>query len=132
MSDNVTRDELRLHIDLIEQKAETRQAVTDGKLERIADAVDVLTKTLTSQMADLKSDVAEVKSDNKNTRWAIAGIVLASALAVVGIVVTTQGTMTTANGNVLAAFGAGKEAGAPAPVPAPPLYDPQTGKKLAQ
>ena len=95
-----------------------------------------LTTALTTQINDLKSDVGGIKADNKFTRWTIAGIALGSALTVIGIVIATQGTLTTANGNVLSAFGAGKEAAvseetARRAAEPPPKYDAQSGKLLA-
>lgn len=99
MNESVSREELRLHIDLLEQKAETRQVVIEGKIDRLVESISALS-----------GSVGEVKKDNSFTRWSIAGIAVTTALAAVGIIVATQGTMTTANGNVLSAFQAGQAA----------------------
>lgn len=118
MSDPLNRDELAARLEAAEARTETRFVELSAELKAVALAVSSLNSNVTDQRR-------ENRTDNTFTRWTIAGIVITSALAVVGIVIATQGTMTTANGNVLSALQAGLSVQA-ASVPAAPPAQPVT------
>ncbi|MBX9615470.1 MAG: hypothetical protein K2X25_07735 [Caulobacteraceae bacterium] len=100
MSDPMTRDEILSRLDAAESRTETRFVSLHADIRALTTAVGDLAK-------NVQTSGQEARADNTFTRWTIAGIVLTSALAVVGIVVATQGTMTAANGNVLSGIQAG-------------------------
>lgn len=100
MAESPSRDEISARLEAAEARTETRIANLTGsidarflgmdhKLDKIADAVTALTDT-----------VIGVKSDNKYTRWTIVVVVVASILAGLAALWTTQG-------NMLASFSAG-------------------------
>jgi hypothetical protein len=95
-----TREEINAKLATIEARTETRFVELSGKIDRMVDSIDNFSRTLGGQLADVKSELITVKSDNKFTRWTIAGVAVASALAGVGALWVTQG-------NLLAAFVAG-------------------------
>jgi hypothetical protein len=120
----VSRDELTARLETIEAKAEGRQGVLDGKLDRVLDQMAALSRNVSDYRDDVKTVNQTVKSENLFTRWTLIGTVIAVALGVLGLLLTFQGSMTTANGNVLGAFQAGAAAQAlkteaPTPPPAP-------------
>jgi ribonuclease PH len=101
MADAVSRDELKLHVEVLEAKAEARSAAIDGKLDRLADAVT----NLSAKVGEYKDEVSKVsttvRTENNTTRITIVITVIASAIGVLSLLWAMQGTMTTANGNVL-------------------------------
>ena len=112
----VTREELKLHVDLLEQKSERRADALGNKIDRLSEVVENLAK-------GVADSTRETKKDNNATRVTVVTVVVASALAVLGLVAAIQGTMTTANGNVLSALQAGlavQASQAPSPPPAQP------------
>lgn len=123
MSDNgISREELRAHLDLIEEKSQRRTDSIDAKIDRLSDAVERLAVTVT----DARN---EGKADNKTTRSTVVVTAIGSTLAVISIVATivwgavqivnaTQGTMTTALGNAIAAMSV-REQAPTSPAPAP-------------
>lgn len=125
MSGPVSREELTARLETLEAKAETRQVAIENKIDRLAATVAHLIAT-TDEVR------AETKADNKATRSTVLVTAIGSTLAVISIVATivwgavqivnaTQGTMTTALGNSIAAYTAGKDDKpvALAPLPSP-------------
>jgi hypothetical protein len=84
-----TREEIDAKLAAVEARTETRFTELNGKIDRLADSISVL-----------RSDIADVKSDNRYTRWTIIVTVIASALAAIAALWVTQA-------NLLAAFSAG-------------------------
>lgn len=136
MSDSVSRDELKVHLDLLEEKSQRRADGVEAKIDRLSDTVSRLVDTVVEVRA-------ETRADNKVTRSTVVGTAIASTLAVVAIVVTvvigavqivnsTQGTMTTALGNAIGAFSARprEEPAQPEPKEGDKAANPQTGEKV--
>lgn len=131
VTDSYTKTEMDAKLALQAERAARASDDVKRDVQEILKAVAGITQGL----IDLKG---EVRDDNKQTR----NTIITFALGSLGVVITiaalvwgAQGNMTTQNGNVLAAFGAGKEAEvaareAAAAATPPPLYDAQTGKKL--
>ena len=89
----------------------TSQADMNGKIDRLVDSI-----------GRLGDDVKESRSDNKFTRWTIAGLAVGMfgvVIALVALMLTFQGTMTTANGNLIAALKAEPAAATATAPPAP-------------
>lgn len=108
MSDTISRDELSARLEAVEARTETRIVELSGKVDRLVDAV-----------SSLSSTVEEGRSDNKFTRWTIAGLAVGMfgvVISLISLIYTAQGTMTTANGNVLSAFQAGQSSASSASV----------------
>jgi hypothetical protein len=84
-----TREEIDAKLAAVEARTETRFTELNGKIDRLADSISVL-----------RSDIADVKADNRYTRWTIIVTVIASALAAIAALWVTQA-------NLLAAFSAG-------------------------
>jgi hypothetical protein len=84
-----TREEIDAKLAAVEARTETRFTELNGKIDRLADSISVL-----------RSDIADVKADNRYTRWTIIVTVIASALAAIAALWITQA-------NLLAAFSAG-------------------------
>lgn len=147
MSEFVSRDELKLHQDLLEQKAETRAANLQGRMDtleqRLDGRLDVLgTKldNLAGQFADLakgqadfrveirseiRSEIGsvsktlqELREDNRLTRHTLIGTGIALFLGMAGVLYTAQSTTVAALGNQLGALQAGLSiVNSPAPAP---------------
>jgi hypothetical protein len=84
-----SREEIDAKLATVEARAETRFVELSGKLDRIAEA-----------LAAVRDDTKAVRSDNRFTRWTILGIAVASLLAGIAALWTTQA-------NLLAAFQTG-------------------------
>ena len=72
---------------------------------------------INTRITDLRTEIStlkdDIKSDNKLTRWTVVGVVVASILAAVGALWTTQG-------NLLSAFQAGIALHSSSPAVVPP------------
>jgi hypothetical protein len=91
-----TREKIDAKLAAVEARTETRFTELNGKIDRLADSISALGSTV----ASLKLDIADAKSDNRYTRWAIIVTVIASAFAAIAALWITQA-------NLLAAFSAG-------------------------
>lgn len=121
VTDPITPRELDSRLEAVESRMETRMVELGARVDRLTDGVQALTTSVRESRATVETDIEatrkEVKDQNNLTRWTLAGL----SLAVLALMATMQGTMTTANGNVLSALQAGLGmADRPAPVaPAP-------------
>jgi uncharacterized membrane protein YjjP (DUF1212 family) len=95
-----TREEIDAKLAAVEARTETRFTELSGKIDRLADSIAALVSTIRIEHDRIKSDMADLKSDNKYTRWTIVVTVVASALAAIAALWVTQA-------NLLAAFSAG-------------------------
>ena len=98
----------------VEARSVGREATLAGKMDVILERVGAVAKdvaSLSQDVADYRKDVSGVKDvvkgENVFTRWTIFGTIVASAIGVLALVLTTQGSMQAANGNVLGAIQAG-------------------------
>jgi hypothetical protein len=112
MSD-INREEIQAKLDLVEARTEKRFVEVSGKLDRVQDSISAFSQTVTKEFIRAHNEIAEVKGDNKNTRWTVTGVVVASILAALAGLWVTQG-------NLLSAFQSGLSAvNSPAPQTAP-------------
>ncbi len=96
---NVTREEIEAKLATAEARGETRLAELNGKLDRVLDAIASSKQNngdLRQDVHLLKTAMDEVKKDNKNTRWTIAITVVASLLAALAALWTTQSNLLSA------------------------------------
>ncbi len=96
---NVTREEIDAKLATAEARGETRLAELNGKLDRVLDAVGSFNQKsgdLRQEVHSLKTAIDEVKKDNKSTRWTIAITVVASLLAALAALWTTQSNLLSA------------------------------------
>ena len=143
VTDTYSKAELDAKLALDAERAARASDGIAGKVDRVLDAIAAIGKDLADFKKDARADASalriEVRDDYKNTRNTLIGVAVGAVgivLAIIALTYGMAGNMTTANGNVLAAFGAGgdaKEAVHNATVAATPapLYDAQTGKRLA-
>ena len=148
MSEPVTRAEMDANLRVVKAEAETVRTGLEGKLDRVLDAIAGIGRDVAEFKTDTKTAIGnlatEVKDDYKNTRSTInnfaigsLAIVLTVVLAISVLVWSAQGNMATQNGNVLSAFGSGKEAAeavaeARSAAAPRPKFDDQTGRPLPQ
>jgi hypothetical protein len=95
-----TREEIDAKLAAVEARTETRFTELSGKIDRLADSISALGSTMRVEFERINSDIVELRSDNKYTRWTIVVTVVASALAAIAALWITQA-------NLLAAFSAG-------------------------
>lgn len=100
MSEPVTRVELDAHLKAIRAEAETVRTGLDGKLDRVLDGL----KDMRGDFASLQSRVHEDAKATTHSIWGLAIAMLAIILGLVGFLIANQGTMTAANGNLIAAL----------------------------
>jgi len=93
---NPSREEIDARLSLVEARGETRFAEISGKLDRVTDSIAHLGSGLKKDVEGLENALREVKNDNRNTRWTIVITVVASALAALGALWTTQGNLLSA------------------------------------
>ena len=148
MTDTYSKTEIDAKMALNAERAGRASDGIASKMDRLLDAITAIGKDVADFKADSKASItalaADVKTDYQNTRSTInnfalgsLAIVITVVLGVVVLVWAAQGNMTTANGNVLSAFGSGKEAAeavaeARAAAAPQPKFDDQTGKRLPQ
>jgi hypothetical protein len=103
MSSTPSREEIDAKLALVEARTEARFAELSGKLDRISDGIATFNATVQSELLSVRNDikearadVREVKQDNRNTRWTIIITVIASVLAALGALWTTQGSLLSA------------------------------------
>lgn len=114
MSD-INREEIQAKLDLVEARTEKRFVEVSGKLDRVQDSISAISQTVTKEFIRAHNEIAEVKRDNKNTRWTVTGVVVASILAALAGLWVTQG-------NLLSAFQSGLSAvNSPAPQTPPTI-----------
>ena len=102
MSD-INREEIQAKLALVEARTEKRFVEAIGKLDRVQDSISAISQTVTKEFIRAHNEIAEVKADNKNTRWTITGVIVASILSATAALWVTQG-------NLLSAFQAGLSA----------------------
>jgi hypothetical protein len=114
MVEQVTIPLLDAKLEAVEARSVGREATLAGKMDVILERVGAVAKdvaSLSQDVADYRKDVSGVKDvvkgENVFTRWTIFGTIVASAIGVLALVLTTQGSMQAANGNVLGAIQAG-------------------------
>lgn len=118
MSEFVSRDELKLHQDLLEQKAETRAANLQGRMDTLEQRLDgrldllgIKLDTLAGQVSKLATGQVEIRQeirqDNRMTRHTLIGTGIALFLGIAGVLYTAQSTTIAALGNQLSALQAG-------------------------
>jgi len=129
MSEFVSRDELKLHQDLLEQKAATRAANLQGRMATMEQRLDgrldlmgIKLDTLAGQVSNLAAGQAEIRQeireDNRLTRHTLIGTGIALFLGMAGVLYTAQSTTVAALGNQLSALQAGLSiVNSPAPAP---------------
>lgn len=110
-----SRAEIDAKFEVVQERAKASQIASDGKLDRLLDAVSVLSRELSDFKSESKANAvslrSEVRDDNKNTRnaiWAVSIGAAALAVALVALTFSAQGSMMTAAGNTLSAFQAGQ------------------------
>lgn len=95
-----TREEIDAKLVAAEARAETRFIELSGKIDRLTDLVTTSVGQLTGEVGRVRSEMRDVKDDNKNTRWTIVITVIVTILAALAALWTTQG-------NLISAFNAG-------------------------
>lgn len=94
---DISREEIDAKLQAAEARTEARFAQLSGTLEvRFANLDNKIDK-LVDSVSQLSKNVDTVRADNKATRWTIVGVVVASLIAGLAAIWTTQG-------NMLAAF----------------------------
>ncbi len=73
MSEFVSRDELKLHQDLLEQKAETRAANLQGRMDTLEQRLDGRLDVLGTKLDSLAGQVANMASEQSEFRREIRG-----------------------------------------------------------
>ncbi len=87
---DVSREEIDAKIQLSEARLETRLVQLDANVQRLIDAVKSSSEKNTADAALLKMALDEVRADNRSTRWTIIITVVASVLAALAALWTTQ------------------------------------------
>ena len=95
MPDN-TREEFYAKLEAVEARTDTKFTELVGKLETLVTAINGRFENVNEKLATLgkdvssaRADVASARSENLQTRWWIIGTVVASALAVIAIVIAS-------------------------------------------
>ena len=96
MSEFVSRDELKLHQDLLEQKAETRAANLQGRMDSLEQRLDGRLDVLGTKLDSLAGQVATMATEQAEFRREIRGE-LRPELG--GVLYTAQSTTVAALGN---------------------------------
>ncbi len=87
---NVSREEMDAKIQLSEARLETRLVQLDANVQRLIDAVKSSSDKSAADTVLLKTALDEVRADNRSTRWTIIITVVASVLAALAALWTTQ------------------------------------------
>lgn len=83
MSDGPSREETR---EIINDKLEAVEARLDAKLIGIDAKIDRLTDAVVASRSELR----EVKADNKSTRTTVVVTIIVAVLAALGVIITVQ------------------------------------------
>jgi hypothetical protein len=116
-----TREEFDAKLTTVEAHTQTRFVELGSKIDRVGDSVTALNSTVKSELGGVKSELttvkADVKADNKSTRWTIVLAIL-----------TAIGALWVTQSNLLSAFQTGlllkPEKVAPSPLAPRPLSTP--------
>jgi hypothetical protein len=92
-----TREEIDAKLAAVEARTEARFVELSGKIDRVIDAISRSNTDFTTVAGQLRKEMGEVKTDNKNTRWTITATMILALLAAIAALWLTQG-------NLLAAF----------------------------
>jgi hypothetical protein len=95
-----TREEIDAKLASVEARTETRFVELSGKIDRVIDAIGRSNTDFIAVTGDLRTEMREVKTDNKNTRTTIIVTIIVAILAAIGALWVTQS-------NMLASFQAG-------------------------
>jgi hypothetical protein len=101
------REMVKDKLEAVEARIDTKLAGIEGKIDRLVDAISASRADsqrdiggLAKETARLATEVRDVRSDNKNTRWTIGVTIAVALLAALGALWTTQA-------NLLSSFSAG-------------------------
>jgi hypothetical protein len=90
MSDGISREETR---SIIDDKLEAVEARADVKYAEMNGKLDLLVDRLGRVASDVSSNTSEIRSDYKNMRLTIVVTAIASVLAIIGVLLTSQANM---------------------------------------
>jgi hypothetical protein len=116
LTDSISREELKAHLELVEMKSNLRASVLESKIDRLIDserhrseAIDsrfeILSNIIENLREESRSQSRESLSDNRNTRWVLWGFIITVLISFIGTILTIISTGESIKSNSLAQSG---------------------------